>query len=320
MTPTDDLFQEAEKLEEQGALYPALQRWRQLANLQDNAGVYCRLARAAMELDLLDEAEQAFRSALRLDRSLAPAYVGLGRVSMGKKNFQTAEKLLQQALSFREAPSTYCLLGSTQLDLGKTEDARQSFTRALTLDPAYEEAYYNLGVTHRDDDDKEAERLFRKAIELDTEFASAHRELGWLLLKIGKVDGAEHHLRRARQLDPESMWGRVYLANLLWQRGRLQEAREEYVATVLLGQDLGFPRYWFGNFLEAQGEFEEAEKQYREALALETNDADILARLAGVLCKKGALSSAREFLERALKIEPQNKAALKVQEAIKAVP
>jgi tetratricopeptide (TPR) repeat protein len=317
MTSFDALFRKAEQLEEQGDLYGALECWRELANLEPNATVYSRLARAAWELDLLDEAESAFGLAIDCDSSLALAYAGLATLRMKKGDSSSAETLLGQALNYEEDASTHCLLGSVRLDLGKTEEARQSFQRALALDPQFDEAYYNLGVAYRDSDAREAEHLFRKALELDDDFAPAHRELGWLLLEGRDLDAAETHLRRARQADPESMWGRVYLANLCWQRGYLQEAREEFVSAVLLAQDLGCPRRWLANFLEAQGELQEAEKLYKEALSLEPDDPDTLACLAGVLFKEGNLLAAREFAEQALRIEPGNKVALRALKQVK---
>jgi Tfp pilus assembly protein PilF len=43
------------------------------------------------------------------------------------------------------------LLGVSQLALGMDAAARDSFERAITIDPRYEKAYYNLGVTFRDE-------------------------------------------------------------------------------------------------------------------------------------------------------------------------
>lgn len=318
MPSFDSLFQRAEQLEDQEDLYGALECWRELANLEPDATVYSRLARAAWELDLLDEAESAFGLAIDCDSSLAAAYAGLATLRMEKGDSSSAETLLEQALNYEDDASTHCLLGSVRLDLGKTEEARQSFHRALALDPQFDEAYYNLGVTYRDSDAREAEHLFRKALELDNDFAPAHRELGYLLLKARNLGAAETHLRRARQADPENMWGRIYLANLCWQRGYLLEAREEFVGAVLLAQDLGGPRRWFANFLEAQGELQEAEKLCREALSLEPDDPDTLACLARVLYKNGELPAAREFAEQALKIEPSNKIALQTFQQVKA--
>lgn len=319
MAEFDILFQRAESLEDQGELYAALECWRLLARLKADSGVWCRLAQAAMELGLVDEAESAFRSALKLDETVAPAYVGLATLRMEKVDLASAERLFHKALTYEKDATTYCLLGSAQLRSNKIEEARESFCKALTLDPGYEEAYYNLGVTYRGVSPKEGERFFKKALQLDGDFAAAHRELGFLRLRAGDLDSAEVHLRRARQLDPESMWGRIYLANLLWQRGYLIEAREEYVAAVLLAHGLGYPRFLFGNFLEAQGELDEATKLYSAALELEPDNAETLAKLAGVMCRKGDPAAAREFVARALKIEPTNKTALRILETLEAV-
>jgi len=51
----------------------------------------------------------------------------------------------------------------------------RSLNEAIRIDPNYEEAYYNLGLTYREEQTAKAVELFDKAVELDPDYAMAHR-------------------------------------------------------------------------------------------------------------------------------------------------
>ena len=78
---------------------------------------------------------------------------------------------------------------------------------AIRLDPTLAEAYPPLGWVHAmyDWDWEAAEREFRKAIELNPRYATAHHWYAVLLIALGRFDEAEREINRARQLDPGSL-------------------------------------------------------------------------------------------------------------------
>jgi tetratricopeptide (TPR) repeat protein len=61
----------------------------------------------------------------------------------------------------------------------------------------------------------ESNELFREAVEIDPEYAIAHRELGWALRRLDQYPEAERHIRRAIELDDLDEWVHIYLGNLL---------------------------------------------------------------------------------------------------------
>jgi tetratricopeptide (TPR) repeat protein len=312
----ENLREQAQKLEADGALYEALECWREAVALKPDGEAYCRLARVAMDLDLNDEAEEALGAALRLDGTIAPAYTVLASLKIRKNDPTAAADLLRRSLMVRESPGAYCLLGSALMDLDETDQAEQSFRKAIALNPRCEDAYYNLGVIYRESEPSKAEELFRRVLEIDSNYADAHRELGWLLLKATDMENAERHLRRAKQLAPENMWGRIYLGNLLWQKGGLEEARQEFTASVLLAPNLAQPRFWLGNLLEAQGDLRGAQELYMEALKIEPDEVDTLARLADVLRRQGDLAGARLRVTRALELDPTHEKSIRILQLI----
>ena len=85
--------------------------------------------------------------------------------------------------------------------------AQEAAARALELDEGLAEAHTALAVIAQDYDWdwKTAEREYRRAIELNPNYATAHHWYGEYLALQGRFDEAFHEMERARQLDPLSL-------------------------------------------------------------------------------------------------------------------
>jgi TolB-like protein/DNA-binding winged helix-turn-helix (wHTH) protein/Flp pilus assembly protein TadD len=85
--------------------------------------------------------------------------------------------------------------------------ARAAAHRALQLDPGSAEAHAALAwiVGNHDWDWQRAEREFRRAIELNPNYATAHHWYSELLMCLGRFDEALRESDIARQLDPLSL-------------------------------------------------------------------------------------------------------------------
>ena len=84
-------------------------------------------------------------------------------------------------------------------------DAERSFRKALELDPNYEEAMFNLAMCLEDmkrPGHTESIALLRRAIEIDPVYMDAIRELGRLLWSRGDAQEGERLLRRSLELCP----------------------------------------------------------------------------------------------------------------------
>jgi Flp pilus assembly protein TadD len=65
-------------------------------------------------------------------------------------------------------------------------------------------------------------------LELDPEYAAAHRELGFVLSKRNAIADAESHLRKAVALDRNDGRARIYLGTVLWQSKQIHAAIDEF--------------------------------------------------------------------------------------------
>lgn len=307
MSP-EELFDEAERLEDSGDERGALQVWRELSQVSPESAALCRLAWLANELGEEDEAKRSLQGALALDDRLAAAYQGLGSMAIDKGAFEDAERFLRKAVDLEPTRSGYCMLGVALRGLGRNAEGQECYLRAIEIDSAFEEAYYNLGVSLRESDPAQARELFVKALQLDPNYAAAHSELGWLLRRQGSLLEAEYHLRRAIEIRPENAWAHVYLGNLLWEKSDISSAIAEYNWAREAAPDRGFPLWALANLYEDGHEWDKAEKLYKRAIELEPDDAVGNMNCGRMLLKRGKRAAAKVFLERALLLNPSDQA------------
>ena len=107
--------------------------------------------------------------------------------------------------------------------------ARSAALTALKIDDELAEAHASLGIikAQYDWDRTGAERDFKRAIELDPNYATAHQWLGMHYFAGGRFAEALVSLERARQLDPLSLFISVTAVWPLANLGRYDEAIQQ---------------------------------------------------------------------------------------------
>jgi TolB-like protein/Tfp pilus assembly protein PilF len=207
-------------------------------------GRYCVNKRTQ---DSLRRAIGYFQEALDLDPSYALAYAGLA--------------------------DSYGLLASATGGLPPLETyprAKAAALRALELDDTLGEAHTALGFFHllHDWDWAAAEREFRRAIELNPNYPSAHDGYGFYCKVTGRHEEAIAACAQALALDPLSLF-------LNGSLGWAHYFARDYGKAVELGKralelDPGFGfAYWnVGLAHEAMGEHEEAVECFRRGMAI----------------------------------------------------
>jgi TolB-like protein/DNA-binding winged helix-turn-helix (wHTH) protein/Tfp pilus assembly protein PilF len=187
-----------------------------------------------------EQAIQYFQQAIGKDPGYAPAYAGLA--------------------------DSYALLGG--YSLGSQSDlmpkARAAALRALELDESLAEAHTALAliVQNYDFDWQTAEREFRRAIQLNPNYATAHHWYAEHLSLLGRFDDALRESERARQLDPLSLIIATDNGAILYFSRQYDRALEQFRA--VLDMDPDYPRAAMqihtydqkGMFAEAMAEVE----------------------------------------------------------------
>jgi TolB-like protein/Tfp pilus assembly protein PilF len=151
--------------------------------------------------------------------------------------------------------NSYSLLGyyaPVQLKDSSTK-AKANAERAIDLDETLAEAHTALGLVKRDYDFdwQAAEREFKRAIELDPSYATAHQWYAEYLTSIGHFDDAAAEMRLAQKLAPGSLIINADLGWVLYNARHTDEAIEQLQRTIRM--DERFPvAHWFLGWVYAQ--------------------------------------------------------------------
>jgi TolB-like protein/Tfp pilus assembly protein PilF len=212
---------------------------------------------------------------------------------------QAIEKDPNYALAYAGLAEAYVLLsGYGERPKDTFPQAKAAAIKALELDSTLGEAHAALGLAFfaYDLNFAEVSREFRRAIELNPNYATAHQwyaESG--LLPFGKFDEAIAEVKRALELDPLSIIINADVGTVLGGARRYDEAITQLRKTVEMDPNFYYARWALGAGLEMKGLNEEAAAQYKKAIEL--NDDPLPRALLGHLyAQTGRKDEAREIL------------------------
>ncbi len=182
--------------------------------------------------------------------------------------------------------------------------ARQCATKGLELDDTLPQAHAALGwLAINDWDWGGAEQHFKRAIELNPNYAIAHTWYAQFLAYMRRIDEAFAQANIAVQLEPADPTVVTHAVIPYWEAGRIDEAMA-YWKKVL---DLE-PNYWaahnfLGRVYVKKGMYKEAIAAFEKSVALRGRDNANLGTLAHAYAKAGrrqeALKLVGELEERA---------------------
>lgn len=122
----------------------------------------------------------------------------------------------------------------------------------------------------------------------------------------GNLDEAERCYRRLVQLVPGSAAHHCNLGSLLQQMGRLDDALDSFERALSLDSGIAGIHFNYGNALRQNGLLAEAADSYRHALRLMPDYVSACCNLAVVLLNLGRAGDAEVMLRRALELEPNS--------------
>jgi TolB-like protein/Flp pilus assembly protein TadD len=156
----------------------------------------------------------------------------------------------QYALAYAGRADSYILLAEytvlpSKEALPKAQDAA---VKALQLDETLAEAHTSLGAIKADHEWnwRAAESEFRRAIELNPNYATAHQWYAELLSQQGRHDEAIAEIRRAEELDPLSLIINAIAGRILLVAGKIDPAIEQLQKTLEIDPNFSIANYDLG--------------------------------------------------------------------------
>jgi TolB-like protein/DNA-binding winged helix-turn-helix (wHTH) protein/Tfp pilus assembly protein PilF len=227
-----------------------------------------------------------FQTAVTKDPTYAPAYAGLAN----------SYSLLTGYSGVRPLPYM--------------EKAKEAALRAVALDDSLPEAHTALALVmqNHDWDWQRAEREFKRAIELNPNYATAHHWYSEHLGFRGRFEEALEESERARQLDPLSLIIAADQGVLFYYSRQYDRAIEKLRAVLEMDPDFSRAKMILYAYLE-RGQFKEA-TEIAEAMArVPDHTTASLGVLAYVYGRAGKPKQGRHALEELLKADRETQAA-----------
>jgi TolB-like protein/DNA-binding winged helix-turn-helix (wHTH) protein/Flp pilus assembly protein TadD len=211
------------------------------------------------------------------------------------------------ALAWAARAQSYVILGD-YVAISRDEAVERGMTaarRALEIDDGLAEAHSSLGAIlgyfeWRWD---EAEREFRRALELNPSSPTTHWWFAHLLRAMGRLDQALAESRLARDLDPLSGLVAANLGAALYYRGDFEAARKEFAGQIEMEPDFPPALLGLGRAQLALGETDAGIASLERAAECAGGSPLFDATLAHAFALTGHKARAREVLAR-LQNEP----------------
>ncbi len=194
-----DSTQHYEVLQELGECYTSVGNYAQAQRCYekaallepDEAGPYVGLGVVALQKDLLDDAEIAFRVACRLDVNCAKAYGGLALVAQQKGNSKEAFGMYLKCLELDNDNLTALLgLFQTSCEMGSFSRIIHYLEAYLNMHPGDTSVMFSLAALHmKDERFEQSRKILLDVLSLDP----SNRDAADLLEEV------EHSLAKTRQ-------------------------------------------------------------------------------------------------------------------------
>jgi TolB-like protein/DNA-binding winged helix-turn-helix (wHTH) protein/Tfp pilus assembly protein PilF len=218
------------------------------------------------------KAIEHFRRAIEIDPAYAQAHAGL------------ADALLLVSLGDQETVA----------------EGRAILRKAVELDDSLAEPHATLGLLamNFDHDWAGAEREYKRAIELNPNYATAHHRYGEFLALMGRFDEGVAEIGRAQELDPLSLIIGADAGNVYILARQYDRAIEQCQKTLDMEPSYVMARSCLGFAYSLKGRHEEAIAEFHKIEWAEDDAAWLSSYLGYIYGAAGRRDDARHMLKR----------------------
>jgi TolB-like protein/DNA-binding winged helix-turn-helix (wHTH) protein/Flp pilus assembly protein TadD len=206
------------------------------------------------------------------------------------------------AQAYSGLSDTYSLLGDWQYAVMTTREAlpraKAAAIKALELDSALGEAHNSLAfcLDGFDWDFDAAGKEFRRAIELNPSYATAHHWHAWHLGLLGKYHDAVAEMKRAKNLDPLSLIINSDLAELLLLMHSYDESIQQSQKTIEMDANFALAHNQLGQAYLQKQMYGPAIAELEKSVQLSGSCSGCIANLARAYAESGKRSEAQKLL------------------------
>ena len=237
-----------------------------------------------------------------------------GRYYWGKRSEQSLDKAIQYfqsatekdpqyALAYAGLADCYGILGAAIVGTVPTAEvapkAEAAATTAVGLDPRLAETQTALATVQFNYkwNWKAAEAGFRRAIQLNPSYATAHQRYSLYLIAMGRTDESLAEMNRARSLDPLSLSMNLSLGWRLYMARRYDDAILQLRNTIEMDPTYLLAHIVLAQSYEQKGQYPEAIAELQKAAAISPDSPPVVAALGHVYAVAGERTEALRMLD-----------------------
>ncbi len=236
---------------------------------------------------------------------LAPAQAELDKLM--KQNPKNADLHYAQGLIY--------MLRQTSSDVEYIKNARnlttnaiKEFVNAVNLNNNHFEAYNAMGVaTLKLGNKKDAEELFKVALQIKPDFAPAYDNLGTLAMIDNKLDDAEKYFQQSLKYNSHNPTSMYHMAQVEARRKNYSEALTWINHSIHINPNSSPALNLQGELYLRQGNQAAAINSFKKAVAVKPENSRPYINLAGVYERRADSEFAMEQLKTAIVINPNYK-------------
>ena len=205
------------------------------------------------------------------------------------------------ALAYAGLANSYQLLSNYNVTTPEEaySKAKLAAAEALKRDDRLAEAHLALAEIKRgyDWDFAGAEQEYKRALELNPNYAAAHSSYGEYLGQMGRSNEAIAQMKRAKEIEPLSLTINTDLGSLLYFAGRVDESIEQLRETLELDSSWVRTHIELGYAFRQKRQYQEAIKAFKNALEIDRNESYALSQLAHTYGLIGQNDEAYKIIE-----------------------
>ncbi|MBL8698817.1 MAG: PEP-CTERM system TPR-repeat protein PrsT [Alphaproteobacteria bacterium] len=264
------------------------------------------LGEAYMKLRRFDDATQVLEQAAKIDpnnRSVL-ANLGASQLQSGdrEEGFQHLEQALAKDPNLTGASNLLVFSLIRQRDFAKARQIAEDL-RARTKDNPMPEFY--LGVlAMAEGKGADAEKSFRRAMEISPTFRLAAAQLANMKIQEGKFDDASQIYEKQLQASPRDSDTMISLADLEIRRNRLDRAQQWLEKAVSVDERAFNPRFILAELLLSRNDLQKAIAAGRDLLNLAPQDPRAIELMGRIHFANKDPANAATMFKRAASLNP----------------
>jgi len=176
--------------------------------------------------------------------------------------------------------------------------AKAAAVKALEFDDTLAEAHTSLALAAMayERDWASAEKEYKRAIELNPNYPTAHQWYAEFLAAMGRSDEAISEIHRAQELDPLSLITNAAEGFINYYAHRYDQATAQLQKLLELDEHFWPARWFLGRAYVAQGNYREAIAEFEKARTLPGDSTGVIIELGYAYAVSGKRAEARKMI------------------------